>query len=377
MKMRDFGKLGIKGSAFGFGCMRFPTKEVDGKRVIDEELSIRMIRTAIDNGCNYIDTAYVYFDQESERVVGKALKDGYREKVYLATKLPVWMCHSYEDLEKFYKKQCENLDVEHIDFYLLHSMNLGSWENAKKIGAREFMTKLKEEGKISYACFSFHDGYEAFETILNDYDWDMCQIQFNYMDVYHQAGLKGLELAGSKGIPVVIMEGLLGGTLANVPDNVQKLFDEFPVKRTPVEWAFRWICNHPEVATVLSGVSNMDQTRDNLRIFDTVEPGIMSDAELELIEKVREAFESRRKIGCTGCRYCMPCPNGVDIPRIFRTWNDAFKFRNDLKGDHGYRRIVADGCDATKCVECGACEGICPQKLPIIEKLRQAKSEME
>lgn len=376
MKYRPFGKLGITRSAFGIGCMRFPmiTNE-KGEKVVDEELAIRIIRTAIDKGVNYIDTAYVYSEGQNETVVGKALADGYRERTAVATKLPTWNCEKPEDLPRLFEEQCRALGTDYIDFYLVHALNGESWDKMCSLGIKEFLDSLKAAGRIKYACFSFHDGYEVFERIINDYDWDMCQIQYNYMDINNQAGTKGLELAGKKGIPVVIMEGLLGGKLANAPDNVQELFDAFPIKRSPVEWAFRWLCNHPEVGTVLSGVSSMEQLEDNLRIFDTVETGSMSTEELELIDNVRIAYESRTKVGCTGCKYCMPCPNGVDIPRIFSIWNDICKFNGTYKGNSRYKRLVSSGNDATKCIECAACESVCPQSINIIQMLKNAHND--
>lgn len=280
--MREAGKLGIKISAFGLGCMRFPmTKAPDGSQIVDESISTPIIRAAIDGGVNYVDTAYVYSNGLNEVYVGKALGDGYREKVYLATKLPTWACNSKEDMYKLFDKQLENLGTDYIDFYLVHSLNKDNWNKMRDLGVREFLTDLKASGKIKYACFSFHDDYAVFEEILNAYDWDMCQIQFNYMDIENQAGIKGLKLAGEKGIPVVVMEGLLGGKLASVPEEIKEVFDSYGEHRSPVEWAFRWIGSFPEVATILSGVTNLEQTADNLRIFENVEPGCMSDDELK------------------------------------------------------------------------------------------------
>ena len=235
---------------------------------------------------------------------------------------------------------------------------------------------MKKAGKIRYKCFSFHGPYDEFEYILNDYDWDMVQIQYNFMDINNQAGTKGLELAGKKGIPVVIMEGLLGGRLSKAPSNVQALYDAFPVKRSPVEWAFRWLCNHPEVSVVLSGCNEESQIDDNLRIFDTVESGIMSEEELKLMDNVREAYISRTKIGCTGCRYCMPCPNGVNIPGIFSAWNNASLYDTDPKNDWNIRQIREKNHGADHCIGCGACEAACPQHLNIIESLQTAWQEM-
>ena len=377
MQYRKFGKLGIEVSAFGMGCMRFPMKTTEnGERYVDESISTPIIRHAIDCGVNYVDTAYVYSDKRNELAVGHALTDGYRDKVYLATKLPTWECHTYEDMDRLLDEQLANLGTDRIDFYLVHSLSRDSWQKIRDLGVRDFLDKAKASVKIKYACFSFHDNYETFIDIIDSYDWDMCQIQFNFMDIENQATIRGLEYAGKKNIPVVIMEGLLGGKLAKAPDNVQALYDAFPIKRSPVEWAFRWICNHPEVGTVLSGVTSMEQCDDNLAIFGKCETGVMSADEEKLIADVREAYRSRTKIGCTGCAYCMPCPNGVDIPRVFRIWNDLFLYNERLDGNGAYKRLVNDGHDATKCLECGACEGVCPQHLPIIEKLREADGEM-
>ena len=376
MKMRNFGKLGIQGSAFGLGCMRFKEKEVDGQRVVDEEKAISIIHKAIEGGTTYFDTAYVYLNRTSEIVLGKALQGGYRDRVTIATKIPPDRVQKIEDAEAILAEELEKLQTDHIDFYLMHGLNRQKWEHCKEVGLPEFFTKMKAEGKIRFKCFSFHGPYEEFEYILQDYDWDMVQIQYNFMDVENQAGTKGLELAGRLGIPVVIMEGLLGGKLANAPENVQALYDAFPVKRSPVEWAFRWLCDHPEVATVLSGCNELFQVEENLKIFDTVEPGIMTAEEKQLIDDVRNAYNARTKIGCTGCRYCMPCPNGVDIPASFAAWNRAFMY-GDLGPDNwDYRRLKMSGNSPEQCVECGACEAQCPQYLPIIESLKKVTEEI-
>ena len=375
MKYRNFGKLGIQGSAFGLGCMRF-NGEASGDSTIDEQKAISLIRRAIDGGVTYMDTAYVYLGKTSEIVLGKALQDGYRDKVTIATKMPSGAVHNREEMEALLAEELKKLQTDHIDFYLMHGIDRKDWEYFKSIGAPEFFDDMKREGKIRYKCFSFHGPYEDFEYIINDYDWDMVQIQYNFMDVETQAGTKGLELAGRLGIPVVIMEGLLGGRLANAPDNVQALYDAFPVKRTPVEWAFRWLCNHPEVATVLSGCNEAEQIDDNLRIFDTVEAGAMSEDELKLMDDVRKAYLSRTKIGCTGCRYCMPCPNGVNIPGTFSIWNNASLYNLDPKKDRGLRRMIENGETPANCIECGACEAACPQHLGIIEGLKLAWKEL-
>ena len=375
MKYREFGKLGIKGSAFGLGCMRFNGK-ASGDSVIDEEKAISLIRRAIDGGVTYLDTAYVYLDKTSEIVLGKALQDGYRDKVTIATKMPAEFVKDRKDMEELLDSELKKLQTDHIDFYLMHGIDRAKWEYFKSIGAPKFFDEMKAAGKIRYKCFSFHGPYDEFEYILKDSDWDMVQIQYNFMDINNQAGTKGLELAGSLGIPVVIMEGLLGGRLAKAPDNVQAIYDSFPVKRSPVEWAFRWLCDHPQVATVLSGCNEAEQIDDNLRIFDTVEPGIMTQEELKLIDDVRDAYNSRIKIGCTGCRYCMPCPNDVDIPGVFAVWNSASLYEIDPTQDYGFQEINRKKNTPANCVSCGACEAACPQHLPIIDKLQEAWGEM-
>ena len=375
MKYRNFGKLGIQGSAFGLGCMRF-NGAASGDSIIDEEKAISLIRRAIDGGVTYMDTAYVYLDRTSEIVLGKALQDGYREKVTIATKMPAELVHNREEMQALLDEELKKLQTDHIDFYLMHGIDKKEWEYFKSIGAPQFFDDMKKAGKIRYKCFSFHAPYEEFEYIIKDYDWDMVQIQYNFMNEDYQAGTKGLELAGSLGIPVVIMEGLLGGRLAKAPDNVQALYDAFPVKRSPVEWAFRWLCNHPQIATVLSGCNEEAQIDDNLRIFDTVEPGIMSEEELKLMSDVRDAYLSRMRIGCTGCRYCMPCPNGVNIPGIFAAWNDVSLYSADLAQHFGLNMIRKNGEGADNCVACGACEAACPQHLPVIDALQEAWKEM-
>lgn len=375
MKYRTMGKLGIQASAFGLGCMRF-NGTASGDSVINEEKAISLIRRAIDGGVTYLDTAYVYLGKTSEIVLGKALRDGYREKVTIATKMPMEYVHNREEMQALLDGELKKLQTDHVDFYLMHGINKEKWEYFKSIGAPEFFDDMKREGKIRYKCFSFHGPYEDFEYVLNDWDWDMVQIQYNFMDVDNQAGTKGLELAGRKGVPVVIMEGLLGGRLAKAPANVQKLYDDFPVKRSPVEWAFRWLCNHPEVSVVLSGCNEAEQIDDNLRIFDTVDSGIMSGEELKLMEDVRAAYICRTKIGCTGCRYCMPCPNGVDIPGIFSIWNKTSLYDTDPDQDWDLRQIREKDHGADRCVGCGACEAACPQHLNIIESLQTAWREL-
>jgi len=371
MKYRHIDKLGIEVSAFGLGCMRFPmTKDENGNEIVDEKISTEIIRACIDGGVNYVDTAYVYSGGLNEKYVGLALRDGYREKVYLATKLPVWDCNSKEYMYEKFEEQCKRLGTDYIDFYLVHCLTGEKWLKVKDLGICEFLDDLKAKGRIKYACFSFHDNYDAFETIINGYNWDMCQLQFNYMDIENQAGLRGVKLAGQKGIPVVIMEGLLGGKLANVPADVKTHFENANKDRSPVEWAFRWLCDFPEVATVLSGVTNMEQALDNLAIFDRCEVGIMSDEEKKVVSEAREIYKRRIKVDCTGCEYCLPCPAGVEIPRIFARWNYTYMY--DVHDSQSYKKLSEENKDASQCIECRACMDKCPQGFDIPEMLKRA-----
>ena len=377
MQYREFKKLGIKVSTFGLGCMRFPTIEVDGAKKVDLDNAKNIVRRAIDAGVNYVDTAYNYSDKQNEIVVGEALSDGYRDRVYLATKLPSFLCEKTEDMHSFFEEQCSKLKTDHIDFYLVHALNRASWDKMKSLGIKEFLDKLKAQGKIKYACFSFHDDYDAFEYIIRDYDWDMCQIQYNYMDCVGNApGERGVRLAQSLGIPVVIMEGLLGGKLASVPADVKTVFDSYGVDRSPAEWAFRWLCDDSAIATVLSGVTTPEMTDDNIRIFSDTHVGCMSDEEKAVVAAAREAYSKRIKVGCTACSYCLPCPAGVDIPKVFSAWNNAYKF--DSKSDvmWTYGRLLKNGSAADACIKCGKCEKICPQHINIRDLLAHAHADL-
>jgi len=372
MEYRTFSKFEKPVSLFGIGCMRLPVINRDNETVINEDEAIKMIRYGIDHGVNYIDTAYGYHNGQSEIVVGKALADGYREKVFLATKLPVWLVKEYSDFERLLNEQLQKLNTDHIDFYLLHALNKERWEFVKKLNVFDFLEKARASGKIKYICFSFHDDYDAFRDIIDGYDWDMCQIQLNILDMHEQATVEGLKYAGSKGIPVVIMEPLKGGRLAtSVTPEIEAIWNKASVKRSPVEWAFRWLYNFPEIAVILSGVSNMQQLQDNLRIFSDAKANSMTEEELALVEEVRNVYLSKTKVPCTSCEYCMPCPQGVSIPRIFNIVNTASMF-NELEGArNNYRGLIEKQNDAAQCVECGQCEASCPQKIQIIEKLKE------
>ena len=374
MEFRKFDKFDKPVSLFGIGCMRLPMIQKDDGAVIDEEQSIQMIRYGIDHGVNYIDTAYPYHNGESELIVGKALKNGYRDRTYLATKLPVWRVEKYDDMERFLDEQLKKLQTECIDFYLLHSLTKQRWDNLMKLNVLDFMEKAKASGRIKYICFSFHDNNKAFKEIINAYDWDMCQIQMNIMDMDEQATVEGLKYAGDKNIPVVIMEPLKGGKLANfVPDEIKQIYELSKIKRTPVEWAFRWLYNFPQVAVILSGVSSMEQLKDNLRIFENAKANCMDEEEIALIERVKQVYRKGMKIPCSGCEYCLPCPQGVSIPGIFNLVNSAFMYMSEKESKFLYRvDHIKNGSDASNCVECGQCESVCPQNIPVIQRLKES-----
>ena len=376
MQYRNFGRLDFKVSALGFGAMRLPTIGGDDGR-IDEDLAIKMIRYAIDNGVNYVDTAYGYHRGNSEIVVGKALKDGYREKTMLATKLPPWHVNVKEDMDRLLNEQLRKLDTDHIDFYLLHALNKDTWKKLYNLGVLDWAEGVKEEGKIRYLGFSFHDDLETFKKIVDAYSWTFCQIQYNYMDIEHQAGMEGLRYASNKGLAVVIMEPLRGGRLANPPDRVRQVFESFPIKRSPVAWALLWLWNQPEVSTVLSGMSNFEQVKENLEIADKSGINIFTQEELRLIERVRETYLGIKAIDCNECGYCMPCPNGVNIPLNFHLYNEGVRY-NDFGGPRWhYRNGMQESERASSCIKCGVCEPKCPQHLPIRDLLEKVKETFE
>jgi len=372
VQYRVFDKLGEKLSVLGFGAMRLPVEGGDQGNIKEEE-SIELIRYAIDKGVNYVDTAYNYHKGNSEILVGKALKDGYREKVKIATKLPVWLVNTYEDFDKYLNEQLQKLDVEYIDFYLLHSLDREKWTKIKELNVFDFMDKALKDGRVKHIGFSFHDELSLFKEIIDSYDWHFCQIQYNYMNENYQAGTEGLEYAASKNIPVIIMEPLLGGKLAKTPPKeIQDIWNKAAVKRTPAEWGLRWVLNHKEVAVVLSGMSDMKQVEENIKTAEDAEPGSLTREELDLIEEAAEKFQSRTAIGCTNCEYCMPCPNKVWIPYNFELYNDYYMYETEEYSRNMYQRLKEQNKSASLCVECGKCETACPQKLPIIETLKKA-----
>lgn len=376
MQYKLFGKTNEEVSRLGFGCMRFHTKK-GYSRKIDEEIAIKQVRYAIDNGVNYIDTAYNYHGGESEKLVAKVLKDGYREKVKLATKLPSWLIKSREDMDKYLNEQLEKLETDHIDFYLLHTLNKKLWNTLKENDVFDFLESIVKDGRVKHVGFSFHDELSLFKEIVDSYDWDFCQIQYNYLDENYQAGKEGLKYAKAKGLGVVIMEPLRGGNLSKqVPDDIKAIWDKADVKRSPAEWALKFIFNHPEVDVVLSGMNEMEHIEENIRNASETTPNSLTDKEIQLIENVKELYKSKIKVGCTKCAYCMPCPKGVDIPACFSLYNESSMFDFDM-AKLEYSKFVKKENKASVCIECGQCEEKCPQHLNIREKLKEVAELFE
>jgi predicted aldo/keto reductase-like oxidoreductase len=368
VQYRNFGTLDWKASALGFGCMRLPT--LDGQRNsgnIDEEESIRMIRHAIDNGVNYLDTAYPYHEGRSEVLVGKALREGYRERVKVATKLPVWLVKGAEDFDRYLDEQLKKLQTGYVDFYLLHALNQNVWNDV--VLHHNLLARAETalaDGRIRHLGFSFHGDYAAFYEIVNGSDlWSMCQIQYSYMDTDNQAGTRGLQLAAHKNLAVVIMEPLLGGRLADPPPDVRALMKDFPTQRTAAEWALQWLWNQPEVSMVLSGMSNMFQVEQNLAFAEDSRICSFSPAETDLITAVREKYMARTVVPCTRCGYCLPCPNGVDIPGNLELFNYSHVHTDVMTAKFRYKVLLTDSQRASACTSCGSCEPLCPQKLEI------------
>ena len=372
MEKRKMEKLNIEPSLLGFGCMRFPTTP-DGE--IDEPAAEKMLDKAIAEGVNYIDTAYPYHGGKSETFVGRVLQKYDRGSLYLATKLPVWLVNTLEDVDRLFEEQLKKLQTDYIDFYLLHALGKERWDKMKEIGCLEHLEKLRAEGKIKYIGFSFHDSYEVFEEIINYRDWDFCQIQLNYMDTNEQAGLKGYELTAEKKIPLVIMEPVKGGSLAVFAEDIMTKFREIDAESSAASFALRWVGSLPNVKVILSGMSSMEQVKDNLNTFRAFKP--LSEKEQETIAQVKDTLCSRVQNGCTGCRYCMPCPAGVDIPGCFRTWNTYHMYQNYNTVSWSWENDLGDKKQAKNCVKCGKCEQVCPQKLSIRDDLAKAQADLD
>jgi predicted aldo/keto reductase-like oxidoreductase len=372
MQYRAFGKLDWKPSALGFGAMRLPVIDDDSGK-IDEPEATRMVRYAIDHGVNYVDTAYTYHNSTGERFLGRALRDGYRQRIKLATKLPSWLVKVAEDCDRYLNEQLERLQTETIDFYLLHSLREGSWHNLRDLNVFDWAEKAMADGRIGYLGFSFHDCYEVFQEIVDAYDgWAFCQIQYNYMDEEHQAGTRGLQYAADKGLAVVVMEPIRGGQLArNPPQAIAELWDTAAPRRTPADWALQWVWNHPEVSVVLSGMSTMEQVKQNVASASQSGPGTLTADELALIARVRDKYRELCPIPCTQCRYCMPCPSGVNIPRVLEIYNEAIMYNSHQTARDAYNLWLNKEERADLCTQCAQCEEVCPQEIEIVEWLAQ------
>lgn len=357
-------------SVLGFGCMRFPLTDISDVKTIDKEKSIEMIRYAIDHGVNYFDTAYVYHGEASESFLAEALGDR-RKDVKIATKLPTWMVKTEDDFDRFLDEQLKRLKTDHIDFYLLHALDRDRVEKTvKPLKLIEKLNRAKAEGKIKHIGFSFHDDINAFKEIVDmNPDWEFCQLQFNYINTYYQAGLEGLEYAYKKGLNVIIMEPLLGGKLANPAPQVREKLDP---SRTPAEWAFDYLWNREEVSITLSGMSLMDNVGDNISYAEKAEINMLSDADLNMLESARAEFEKIALVPCTKCAYCMPCPFGLDIPGTFEIYN-----RSATQGVIAASEMYAElPVKADKCRKCKKCESVCPQSIKISQLMEKISADL-
>ena len=369
-------KYGNQLSILGFGCMRFPQKM--GR--IDMEETEREIMTAYQAGVNYYDTAYIY--PGSEAALGEIFeKNNIREKVYIATKLPHYLIKSVADMDKLFTEELRRLRTDYVDYYLMHMLtDTDTWNRLKSLGIEKWIAEKKASGAIRQIGFSYHGNSEMFCNLVDAYDWDFCQIQYNYMDEHSQAGRRGLYHAHEKGIPVIIMEPLRGGKLVNrLPDTAKKIFEEYKIKRTPAQWAFRWLWNQPEVTVVLSGMNSDEMVRDNIQTASTVEVGELGEDEEQMLKQVVAAINAKMKVGCTGCGYCMPCPKGVDIPGTFAAYNRRYaegKFWSFV--DYVMcTTLRKNSTAASNCVGCGKCEKHCPQHIEIRKCLKDAQKELE
>ena len=369
-------KYGNNISILGFGCLRFP--KIKGKIDIDE--TEREILAAIEAGVNYFDTAYVY--SGSEAALGLILeRNGIRDQVNIATKLPHYLIKSMEGMERLFQEELNRLRTDHIDYYLMHMLtDTKTWERLKSLGIEAWLEEKKESGQIGQVGFSYHGNSEMFCALVDAYDWDFCQIQYNYLDEHSQAGRKGLHHAHSKGLPVIIMEPLRGGKLVNLlPEEAKNVFANHTPKRTPAQWAFRWIWNQPEVTCVLSGMNSMEMVQDNIQVASTVSAGELTESDQAMFAEVVKAIRSKMKVGCTACGYCVPCPAGVDIPGTFSAYNHIYtenlrSGRKEYLQCTGFRKTSTA---ASNCIGCGKCEKHCPQGISIRQELKNAAKELE
>ena len=381
MQYRKFGKLDWQTSVLGLGCMRLPV--IDGNSgKIDQEKTNEMIHTAIEGGVNYFDTAYVYHEQTSETALGIALQGGYREKVHIATKLPIWLVNTADDFDRLLNEELERLQTDHIDFYLLHALNKNSWEKVKKLDLFTRAEAAIADGRIRYLGFSFHDSLDVFKDIVDGYDkWTFCQIQYNYMDEEFQAGKVGLQYAAAKGLAVVIMEPLRGGKLAKDLPASRPIWASADKQRTPADWALQWIWNQPEVSVVLSGMSTLEQVQQNIVSAGNSGVDSLSPEELKLFVQAKDALKQRSPIPCTACEYCLPCPNGVNIPANFDLYNRIAMYE-DLNGARfEYKNFFSNPEKASECIQCDECLSKCPQTIeisswmPVIDEVLTGKRD--
>ncbi len=378
MQYRNFGRLDWKASALGFGAMRLPRIDEDWGR-IDEPEATRLIRYAIDHGLNYVDTAYPYHEGASESALGRILQEGYRQRVRIATKMPVWLVEAADDFDRYLAEQMARLQVDHVNFYLLHGLRNDWWSKVRDLGVLRWAERALSDGRIGHLGFSFHDEYEVFQEIVDATDlWSLCQIQLNYMDVEYQAGLRGLEYAAGKGLAVVIMEPLRGGQLVNrVPPAIQALWDEaardgITQVRTPADWALQWLWSQPAVSVVLSGMNTLEQVVENVASADRARPGLLSREELAVIERVRVQYRRLCPVPCTACRYCMPCPGGVNIPAVFEVYAEAVMYEDEQRARVIYNNWIQEEQRADRCTTCGQCLGKCPQGIDVPAWLKTA-----
>jgi len=371
MQYRTFGNLNLQVSALGFGAMRLPTLEGDHAQ-IDIPHATRMLHYAIDNDINYVDTAYGYHRGASETVIGNALKNGYRDRVKLATKMPCWLVKSREDFDTYFNEQLKRLQTSHIDFYLLHSLKKETWQTVHNLDVLDWAEKKMNEGCIGHLGFSFHDTYEVFQEIVDAYPWSFCQIQYNYMDEEYQAGTRGLKYAADKGLAVVVMEPIRGGQLSrSPPQEIMDLWNASHTKREPADWALQWVWNHPEVSVVLSGMSTMDHVKQNIMSAQHSGANTLSVDDLALVGRVRDKYLDLTPIPCTKCEYCMPCASGVKIPEILELYNEAMMYNDIEYARRVYTNFFKEEERADKCTKDRECEEKCPQSIKIPEWLEK------
>ena len=370
--MKYYNLNGKKISRLGFGCMRFKTIDGDNGK-IDKEESSKIMLKAIDLGLKYIDTAYPYHDGMSEKFLGEFVEENkLRDKITLTSKLPCWLVKEKDDFYKIFNEQLANLKTDYLDFYMLHSLDIKRFRQMVDLGALDFLDEIKEKGKANHIGFSFHDEFESFEEIIKAYHWDFCQIQLNYLDINYQAGLKGYELAKEMGIPVIVMEPVKGGRLANPPEEVREILAKF-TDLSPAQEALKFPLSLDNVMTVLSGMNDIKQVKENIEIASLVAYNSLTDDDINFYEKSREIYKSRERIACTACEYCLPCTVDINIPKVFSLWNNAFLYDEGEKSKKAYEEYLKDGVSPSQCIECGKCEGICPQNLEIIKGLAKAE----